>query len=78
MSKRCKTCDFIVLPKNAKGHGVCRGGHMYPCTCPLPEMPMLPISVTDAWNSGFQWPPKRRFVTGDDGEQCPVYVARAK
>lgn len=74
MSKQsCKTCKFLNVRPDALGRIVVRAANTYQCTAPLP-MPPLPESVTKAW--GFEWPPRKRNVTGKDGQQCPTWEKR--
>jgi hypothetical protein len=37
-------------------------------------MPVLPASVTDA--CGFNWPPAKRSMSPDDGQNCPCFALR--
>jgi hypothetical protein len=71
----CKNCVHLQVPPNAAGRRVIPNTkRAYPCTVPLPLVP-LPASVTTAY--GFRWPLDRRYMTSKDGSDCPMYEERA-
>lgn len=71
----CKTCAYLAVEPDKAGRIVVRAGNAYECNAPEPDLPTLPYSITKAY--GFRWPPSRAYVTGTDGEDCPVWQARA-
>lgn len=72
----CKTCAHLGVDPDKAGRVVVRHGNAYECKAPDPALPPLPYSITKAY--GLRWPPSRNYVTGADGENCPVYVRRVK
>lgn len=49
----------------------------YHCMAQIPEMPLLPNSVTKAYK--FEWPTRRQYVTVDHTcVDCQMYEARKK
>lgn len=71
----CKTCRFLAVHPDARGRIVVRARNAYECRAIVP-LPPLPDSVTGAY--GFQLPPNRRYMTGDNGTLCPTWEERAK
>lgn len=78
----CKTCKHLDVPRDSLGRIVVRKGKVYECVVDVPE-PILPDCITKAfghsWPSlGYSWPPKRRYMGGDDGIDCPSWIMRSR
>jgi hypothetical protein len=73
MSKCCKTCRHLAVQPNAAGKRVVRRDGAYLCTAPLPEMPNLPASVTEAYGWTDLSMRHRSYMTGDRGTNCPTW-----
>lgn len=72
----CRTCAYLDVQPRADGKIVPRKGGAYPCTAPIPAMPVFPRSVTMRYE--FKWPPKQSWMWPDAGEGCPTYTKRVK
>lgn len=66
----CKTCRWLSVKPDRGGRRVVRKLKAYRCVASLPDI-ALPLSVTDYFT--FKWPPLRRMVSGDEGENCPTW-----
>ncbi len=67
----CKTCRHLNVGLYADGRRVVVAGRAYQCSAPLPDV-SLPECMTKAY--GFEWPPRRAFMTGSDGKSCPAWA----
>ena len=72
--KSCKTCQHLDVKPDARGRIVVRQYLVFPCLAPQPELPALPACITKACN--FRWPPPRNYMQGNDGVNCPTWLAR--
>lgn len=67
----CRDCRYLDVALNAAGRRVPRKGNAYPCTAPVVPPP-LPVSITKAY--GWQWPPARRHMEPNEGQDCPTFA----
>lgn len=68
----CRRCKHLDVPSNKAGKRVAYKERAYSCLVEI-EMPALPDCVTGFFD--FQWPPRRRSVSPDDGSACPCFEA---
>lgn len=68
----CKTCKFLDVPEE-NGKIKPRANKSYKCLVEIP-LPILPASITGAYD--FRWPPGRKFMSPDEGKDCPCYQER--
>lgn len=77
--KKCKTCEFLAVRPDKAGRIVVRSSLVYQCAFPLPEEPVLPECITrNCGYPGWERLLHRRWMTGDDGTDCPCWEARKK
>lgn len=69
----CKTCKYLDVPLDKLGRRITRKYYVYQCTCPLPQMPSLPDSVTGHYTYTPILKGTRQFMERDMGESCPCY-----
>lgn len=74
--KKCKNCKWLNVKPTAKGRIVVHKDWIYKCNYPEPEQPILPDSIIKSWS--FEWPPSRKSVAGDEGEDCATFEQRVK
>ena len=70
----CKACKWYGVRPDARGRFVVRRGSVWPCKAPEPEPPCLPSSVLKAVD--WRWPPRRSYMQGDEGSDCPAFEPR--
>lgn len=70
----CRTCRFLDVPPDKLGRIKPRADKTYRCLATQPELPPLPLSITQSY--GFHWPPSRSYVSPDQDTECPVWEER--
>lgn len=71
----CKNCGWLAVSPLKNGKIRIYKYDSYQCTAPIPDV-RLPHSVIKSY--GFSWPPSKKWVGGDDGENCPCHIVRIK
>lgn len=72
----CRNCAYLDVQPRADGKIVPHHSRVYPCTAPVPAMPVLPRSITMRLN--FQWPPAKILMWANAGWDCQMHKKRAK
>lgn len=67
-------CAHADIKADKRGRVVMRANTVWPCLCPIPDLPALPMSVTQSY--GYRWPPPRRHVDREDCAECPCWTER--
>lgn len=67
-------CKYAEIQPDRNGRITMRAHSVWPCTCPIPELPALPACITSAY--GYSWPPRRSYVDRERCNECPCYAAR--
>ena len=73
-SRTCRTCRFLNVAPDKAGRIRPQRDGAYQCIAPQPEMPPMPLSITNAY--GFNWPPSRTYMLPDQDTECPVWEER--
>ena len=73
--KKRGPCKHANIQPDKAGRVTMRANAVWPCSCPLPELPALPASITSAY--GYTWPPGRSYVDRERCEACPCWSERA-
>lgn len=76
MSKSCKTCVNLNVPRDALGRRIVRHDRAYPCTAKAPEkivtnIPDSLMRFVDVRLIRFASP---GYMTGDAGKECAAWV----
>jgi hypothetical protein len=73
MKPSCKTCRWLLRPRNAEGQLVrTTSRNTYQCTWPMPEI-KLPLSITSSYRASSWRNPNRRFMGVYEGAECATY-----
>ncbi len=73
----CRTCRLLKVAPDQAGRIIPRKHKAYLCAeAESIALPRLPDSVTKSY--GFKWPPSSRWMSPEDGEDCPCWVERTK
>lgn len=73
--KSCKTCKWLVVPRDAAGRRYVKQLGAYRCFFPVVAQP-LPDSVTKAY--GYRAPSPTQYMAPSDGAACPTYEKLVK
>ena len=68
-------CKHLKVPPTASGRIIVRKDHCYRCTCPIPDMPQLPVSVTSAYGFAPVTERSKARVSADQCAKCPLFEA---
>lgn len=75
MTQCCKTCAWLAVTLDKRNRRIVLDSRTYPCTAPIPEMPLLPDSITNSFTYKPVTERMRNHVAGSGGVTCPVWKA---
>ena len=82
--KRCGTCRFFEPTEDSAGRPRAIKDRRYPCTFPVPLMPVMSIVAERVFRGSYldmppRWPEQNAMrVDSDDGTTCKTYEPRPK